>query len=642
MCGIFGLIDNNRKKRDEFSKDIEKLFKLSETRGKEAAGVAIETKSIIDVYKDSIPASEMIKSNRYKRFISDNIDRLDEEYPSTLIGHTRLVTNGLQTIEANNQPIKKNGMVVVHNGIITNEAEIWRENETLEKQSEVDSELFPTLIDKYLKEKDSLLYAVKKTFQKIKGEASIAILFDKLDIMLLATNTGSLYTITENNKKVFVSEEYIAKQIISGKNSISAFSNSAKIKQIKAGEVEIIDLDTLDSKNYKIKDSYASINFAPLLSSQKKIEDKYEKDEHRRENLKRCTRCILPETMPFIEFDNDGVCNFCKNHKPKILLGRDKLEEELDKYRSKDGSADCLVAFSGGRDSSYGLHIIKEEFNMNPIAYTYDWGMVTDIARRNQARMCGQLGVEHLWVSADIKQKRKNIQKNVKAWMKKPDLGMIPLFMAGDKQFFWYANKTIEQTGIKLMVFSQNHFEKTDFKTGFAGQVPNLRNDSKFYHIPLKNKLAMPLYYGKNFLLNPYYINDSIFDTLWAYASYYFIKQDYLYLFDYIEWDEDRLNDTLLSNYDWEIATDTTTTWRIGDATAPFYNYIYYIVTGFSENDTFRSNQIREGVLTRERALELSQIENRPRWQSIREYLQMIDVSFDDSIKTIDRIGKLY
>ena len=48
---------------------------------------------------------------------------------------------------------------------------------------------------------------------------------------------------------------------------------------------------------------------------------------------------------------------------------------------------------------------------LNPIAYTYDWGMVTDIARRNQARLVGKLGVEHIIVSADITLKRNNIRK---------------------------------------------------------------------------------------------------------------------------------------------------------------------------------------------------------------------------------------
>jgi hypothetical protein len=65
-------------------------------------------------------------------------------------------------------------------------------------------------------------------------------------------------------------------------------------------------------------------------------------------------------------------------------------------------------------------------------------------------------------------------------------------------------------------------------------------------------------------------------------------------------------------------------------------------VAGFSENDTFRSNQIREGLMTREQALTSVSLENRPRYDSIREYLQLINVDFDETMSVIDSIPKLY
>ena len=82
--------------------------------------------------------------------------------------------------------------------------------------------------------------------------------------------------------------------------------------------------------------------------------------------------------------------------------------------------------------------------------------MVTDLARRNISRLCGKLGIEHIIISADIKKKRKNIYNNIKAWLRKPNLGMIPLFMAGDKQFYYYFNELMKQTGIKLVIYSEN------------------------------------------------------------------------------------------------------------------------------------------------------------------------------------------
>ena len=148
--------------------------------------------------------------------------------------------------------------------------------------------------------------------------------------------------------------------------------------------------------------------------------------------------------------------------------------------------------------------------------------------------------------------------------------------------------------------------------------------------------------YGSRFMSNPRYLNLSLPDSIGAFVSYYMIEQNYVSFFDYEDWDEDQINSTLIGEYNWEIASDTNTTWRIGDGTAPFYNYIYFTVAGFTEADTFRSNQIRQGVLSREKAAALVEVENRPRWDSIREYLQLIRIDFDEAIRIIDRIPKLY
>ena len=119
-------------------------------------------------------------------------------------------------------------------------------------------------------------------------------------------------------------------------------------------------------------------------------------------------------------------------------------------------------------------------------------------------------------------------------------------------------------------------------------------------------------------------------------------KRDYFHLFDYWRWDEEEINHTLLNEYNWEMAPDTTTTWRIGDGTAALYNYIYYTVAGFTEHDTFRSNQIREGQISRERALELVNVENQPRYQNIRWYLDTLGMDFTSVIKTINNMQQLY
>ena len=98
----------------------------------------------------------------------------------------------------------------------------------------------------------------------------------------------------------------------------------------------------------------------------------------------------------------------------------------------------------------------------------------------------------------------------------------------------------------------------------------------------------------------------------------------------------------VLDFYGFERAKDTNATWRIGDGTAAFYNYIYYTVAGFTEHDTFRSNQIREGQLSREEALKLVLDENQPRYENIKWYLNLLNMDFSKVIIKINKIKKLY
>ena len=70
-----------------------------------------------------------------------------------------------------------------------------------------------------------------------------------------------------------------------------------------------------------------------------------------------------------------------------------------------------LVPFSGGRDSAYALNYLSENFDGEIISYTYDWGFVTKLARKNISRICGELKIENILVSADIDQKEKMQEK---------------------------------------------------------------------------------------------------------------------------------------------------------------------------------------------------------------------------------------
>ena len=662
MCGIFGLINKN--KEYNAGRIFKSLCLLSESRGKEASGFAVLNNSMINVYKTPFPAGEMVKGKVFRKEILNRDRNFRENF--TAIGHSRLVTNGYEQYDINNQPVIKNGYVVIHNGIIVNQADLWRKYGSTTKVSELDSELIPVIIDHHIKQSGEPGRAIGILFSEIYGMSNIAILSSGYNNLFLATNNGSLYYIDDsiNGFFVFASERYILQSIIKKHKLPYSYSS---VRQLIAGTVlsicispfsgnissigENINNISVQIPSFGIKIIKNEINDKNVYintSLEHRVEkvdqgfiDFYEKRKEIINTLRRCTRCILPETFPFIEFDDKGVCNYCNNYKKHELKGIEELKKVAEMHRRNDRQAECLVPFSGGRDSSFTLHYVVKELGLKPIAYSYDWGMLTDLARRNQARICGKLGVEHILISADIRKKRANIRKNVLAWLKKPSLGTVPLFMAGDKQYFYFANLIMRQNNLKLSILGENLLETTNFKAGFCGIEPRF-GEQHTYSLSFVDKIKMVLFYGKEFIFNPAYFNSSLFDTFDAFRSYYLIKHNNINIYDYIKWDEKTIINTLINGYDWETDPGTRATWRIGDGTAAFYNYIYYMVAGFTENDTFRSNQIREGDLTREQALELSIEENRPRWDSIQWYCRTLYLDWVNIISSLNKIDTLY
>ncbi|MBV6450548.1 MAG: Amidophosphoribosyltransferase [Anaerolineales bacterium] len=678
MCGIFGVIagSNIKLSASDAKTAMDKLFLLSESRGKEAAGIAYLHPEHIYVAKYAEAASSMIKRKTYRNIFSQNHsaqgihESVVKGYPICIMGHSRLVTNGGRQFHVNNQPVIAGGMVAIHNGIICNVDELWMRNPQLDRSTQVDTEAFLALFRNNFTRTGSLTKALQATFADVEGVASMVIFFEDLNSVLLTTNNGSLYigTNAKNDTYVFASEKYILSTFV-GSHDIHPAMQNLSIRHVEPGMGILIHLDTLALNEFRFDVEYPKEISLTLAKSPRNVVDlslpgsedtqslpvagegpyvlpahfvdEFPKNKKAIDSLRRCTRCILPETMPFIQFDDEGVCNYCRNYQPISSLGVDTLKEKLESQRKNNGEPDCLVAFSGGRDSSYGVHILKTVLGMNPITYTYDWGMITDLGRRNQMRICGKLGIENILVSADIVRKRKNIRKNVLAWLETPDLGTVPLFMAGDKQYFYYANKVGQQTGNKIIILCENLFETTRFKSGFCGIEPNFDGEHT-YTLSLRNKFKLAAYYANQYLRNPAYINSSLLDTLGAYVSYYFIPHNYLNIYEYIKWDEQEVDRTLIDEYNWETASDTKSTWRIGDGTASFYNYIYYTMAGFTENDTFRSNQIREGMMTREDALARLALENQPRYDSIQWYCDIIGIDFETAMKKINLAPKLY
>ncbi len=252
MCGIFGLIvrQNEGYEPAFIKKSLMTLAQLSESRGKDSSGLVFrnEFERELHVCKGAVFLNDLLKRTE----VAHQIDRLICSSPDNptngnqrtfaVMGHSRLVTNGSQLNESNNQPVVKAGIIGIHNGIIVNENELWSRHPEIHRTSEIDTEVMLALVRKYLRDNWDVATAVSKTVNEIFGTVAAAFFIDDINVLALATNNGSLYVFTnEIGLFAFASEEYFLKRL--SKTMHLDTNGNYWIRQVVSGKGVLLDLE---------------------------------------------------------------------------------------------------------------------------------------------------------------------------------------------------------------------------------------------------------------------------------------------------------------------------------------------------------------------------------------------------------------
>lgn len=134
--------------------------------------------------------------------------------------------------------------------------------------------------------------------------------------------------------------------------------------------------------------------------------------------MKKCRICGLPETYTGISFDDSGKCNYCsffEEHKEFITnydslekIFVKKVESAKEKAKITNSKYDCLVGFSGGKDSTYIIYQLIHKYNMRVLAMTFDNGFGTDYGRNNIENALKKLDVDHITVRMNDEKLRKS------------------------------------------------------------------------------------------------------------------------------------------------------------------------------------------------------------------------------------------
>jgi N-acetyl sugar amidotransferase len=203
--------------------------------------------------------------------------------------------------------------------------------------------------------------------------------------------------------------------------------------------------------------------------------------------VKFCSKCVMSNQRPTsaiefkhtkdskkttLHFDDEDVCDACRTAEMKELIDWNKRENELlkllDQHRSKDGSYDCLVPGSGGKDSAYQAHILKYKYGMNPLTCTWPPILYTDYGYKNF----------HNWIDSGFD--NISFNRNGKAMKLLTKLSIENLFhpfqtfMLGQKNL---APKIAARYSIPLIFYGENEAE---YGNPMADNASSLRDKSYY------------------------------------------------------------------------------------------------------------------------------------------------------------------
>lgn len=203
--------------------------------------------------------------------------------------------------------------------------------------------------------------------------------------------------------------------------------------------------------------------------------------------VKFCTKCVMSNQRPTsaiefkhtkeskkttMNFDEYGVCDACRTSEIKENINWGMREEELikllDKHRKNDGSYDCLVPGSGGKDSAYQAHVLKYKYNMNPLTVTWPPILYTDYGLKNWRNWLDS-GFDNISFYRNGK-----VMKLLTKLSIENLLHPFQTFILGQKNL---APKIAAKYGINLIFYGENEAE---YGNPIADNMSSLRDKS--YH----------------------------------------------------------------------------------------------------------------------------------------------------------------
>ncbi|MDP8238620.1 MAG: 7-cyano-7-deazaguanine synthase [Candidatus Hatepunaea meridiana] len=325
-------------------------------------------------------------------------------------------------------------------------------------------------------------------------------------------------------------------------------------------------------------------------------------------SIKRCSKCVLPSTLPNSDFNEKGECKWCDSGFPNYIpKGNEELRNFLEQNRSITDSADCLVGVSGGKDSSFAAYQLKTKFNMEVEAFTYIHDGTTEFSLQNAKEFCRKLSIKHHILSLPKQAHIRSFKGFFMAWLDSEDPVAAAMVCVACKHLHILGTKLANDRGIPMVVWSGSPYEEPPFIPTHMEGAKTSKSKSMFSLASLLMRKTFSQTLFRRALTNNFFI--SLYGCLAfrpssGYLQRRFPKVKHLNFFDYYNWDREEIIKKLIDHTNWSIPGSVVSDWHSDCLFNIFKEYMFQKMYGVSYTDAFLSNQIRYGLMTRKHAME--------------------------------------
>ena len=309
--------------------------------------------------------------------------------------------------------------------------------------------------------------------------------------------------------------------------------------------------------------------------------------------MQTCKKCVLNERFIGIRFDDEGICNFCRSAKSldqqRSIRGKyeAKFQKLIEQNKGKS-SYDCLVAYSGGKDSTYTLHLLQERYDLRLLAYSFDNWFQSDRAKRNIRAVMSKINVDHLTVMPSFE----SIKKIVLASMSE-DMYSAKA-MARASNICTSCISLVRFIGFRLAIEQEIPFLIFGMSPGQAPMVTAVVKTNPQMIRSMQETLLRPLFDRLGDIIKPFFLEQRHFDKV----------DDFPYSINplaFVDYDENVIYETV-DKYGWKKPddTDANSTKCLLNALA---NQVHMDQVGVNPYAYEIAELVRAGCMTREQGL---------------------------------------